>query len=293
LEAKEKLLRLLWIQELATSIRDAERILAEAPVRIDEIERRFRERNAEYVAIKERYDELETDQKTRSGELVDLEEHRKKYMDDLMQVKNQREYAAMLKEIDSVKAQISEHEEAILRDMEEIDKLKGELAEHEEHIQAEREAVASERAQVQADEAAAKATIESLRADRRNVEKGMPAQLLEAVARLEDRRSGIFLSQVDDNGCQMCFVRIRPQVFQEIKAATGVHKCGNCKRFLYHEPTLRPLLEKARAGEKRDGGDAAQPEPGPPANSRTSDDSGDHVTHDGDGIKAMNGGSPV
>ena len=51
-----------------------------------------------------------------------------------MQVKNQREYAAMLKEIDSVKAQISDHEEAILTDMEEIEKLKVELATHEEHI---------------------------------------------------------------------------------------------------------------------------------------------------------------
>ena len=71
-------------------------------------------------------------------------------MEDLMQVKNQREYAAMLNEIDTVKAQISGHEEAILRDMEEIEKLKVELADQEQHIATEREAVAKERAEVEA-----------------------------------------------------------------------------------------------------------------------------------------------
>ena len=81
-----------------------------------------------------------------TGELTLLEEKRKKFMDDLMQVKNQREYAAMLKEIDSVKAQISEHEDAILRDLDEMEKLKDELATHKEHIETERKAVEKERA---------------------------------------------------------------------------------------------------------------------------------------------------
>ena len=113
--AKQQLLSLLRIQELANEIRVARRILDEAPQKIEEIEQRFRDRNAEYVAIKDRYEELDLDQRSRSGELVTLEDSKKKFMDDLMQVKNQREYAAMLKEIDMVKAEISGHEEAILK----------------------------------------------------------------------------------------------------------------------------------------------------------------------------------
>jgi len=297
LEPKEQLLRLLWIQQLAVAIRAAEQALAAAPSRIEEIEGRFRERNAEYVAIKDRHDELEADQRNRSGELVDLEEGRKKYMEDLMQVKNQREYAAMLKEIDSVKAHIAEHEDAILRDMEEIEKLTGELATHEEHIQTERIAVETERTQVEADVAEARKTIEALRADRREVEEGLPGQLLGAVARLEDRRAGIFLSRAENSSCQACFVRVRPQVFQEIKAAVGVHKCGNCKRFLYHEPTLKPALDKMRTGGSGDGPTSTSDEvaAGAPeqVESAESNDRTDGAALDGDGIQAMNGGSAV
>jgi predicted nucleic acid-binding Zn-ribbon protein len=249
LEAKDRLLRLLWIQELAIAIRGAEKTLRNAPGRIEEIEGRFRERNAEYVATRDRYEELEADQKQRSHELTDLEAKRKKFMDDLMQVKNQREYAAMLKEIDAVKAQIAEHEDAILRDMEEIEKLTGELATHEEHIKTERVIVDKERAEVEAEAEEARKTIETLGVERQQVEAALPAELLGSVRRLEARRGGIFLSKAEAATCQSCFVRVRPQVFQEIRLAAGVHNCGNCRRFLYHESTLKPLLDRMRTGD--------------------------------------------
>ena len=60
-------------------------------------------------------------------------------------------------------------------------------------------------------------------------------------------RQGIFLSKADNGTCQSCFVRIRPQVFQEIKLASKVHTCDSCRRFLYHEPTLKPALERPGA----------------------------------------------
>jgi hypothetical protein len=121
LNAKDSLTRLLTIQNLARQIRRATEEIDNAPARIEEIEGRFRERNTEYVSLRDRYEEIESDRRVRDDELVDLEESRKKFMADLMQVKNQREYAAMLKEIDVVKARIAEHEDAILKEMEEAE----------------------------------------------------------------------------------------------------------------------------------------------------------------------------
>ena len=251
--AKQQLLSLLRIQELANEIRVARRILDEAPQKIEEIEQRFRDRNAEYVAIKDRYEELDLDQRSRSGELGTLEESKKKFMDDLMQVKNQREYAAMLSEIDTVKAQISDHEEAILRDMEEIEKLTGELQTHEQHIAEEREAVAKERAEVEASADEARSLIDLRTKERDEVETDLPRDVKAALRRLEPRRQGIFLARVESSTCQSCFVRVRPQVFQEIKAAVAVHSCESCKRFLYH-PSLK---ESAAAPPSSEGLEAA------------------------------------
>jgi hypothetical protein len=237
LEAKAQLTNLLRIQELANQIRAARQTIETAPARIGEIEQRFRERNAEYVGLQERFEELERDRRTRSSELELLEARKKKFMDDLMQVKNQREYAAMLKEIDAVKAQIADHDEAILRDMEEIDRLKGELQTHSEHIAAEREAVTRQRAEVEARVAEAAALVEQRSRVRERIEAELSTDQRATLRRLELRRQGVFLAVADNGVCQSCFVRVRPQVFQEIKAAAAVHNCESCKRFLYH-PSL-------------------------------------------------------
>jgi len=239
LKAKDSLQKLQRIQELALEIRRAQKIVEEAPQRIEEIETRFRERNAEYVAVKERHDALQQDQRTRSGDLQLLEENRKKFMDDLMQVKNQREYAALLKEIDAVKAQISENEEVILLDMEEIEKVKVELQNHDEHIQEERETVERERTDVERGCAEAERLIAASQKEREALERGLPAEIVHKVHQLERTRQGIFLSSADDGTCQSCFVRIRPQVFQEIKLVSKLHRCGSCSRFLYVEASLR------------------------------------------------------
>lgn len=268
---KEQLTTLLRIQELAIEISKTNKILESAPGKVEEIEERFRERNAEYVAVRDRYDALDTDHRTRSGELASLEETKKKLMEDLMAVKNQREYAAILKEIDTVKGQIAENEDAILRDLEEMEKLKGELETHGEHIAQEREAVAKERAEVEAEEAVAKASIDTLLSQRSECEDKLPGDVARAVGRLENSRQGIFLAKAENGTCLSCFVRVRPQMFQEVKQAAKLHTCGSCKRFLYYEATLRPAPPAAP--------EAVTPETSPPE------------AGEGGNIEAVNGGA--
>jgi len=257
LEVRDQLFRLLRLEEIAHGTRAARDLVNGAPARIEEIETRFRERNAEYVAVKQRHDALEADQITRSAELTTLEESKKKYMADLMHVQNQREYAAMLKEIDAVKSQISEHEEAVLKDMEEIESVKSELAAHEEHIQAERELVARERADVDAAVDQARESIAKLDEERARIASELPRSLVFSVQRLEESRHGLFLSRAEDGVCQSCFVRVRPQGFQEVKLALKIHYCSNCKRLLYHEPSLKRMAAAMQVEDKGDGpGDA-------------------------------------
>ena len=244
MEVREQLIHLVRLQDVIHEARSARALVEGAPVRIEEIESRFRERNAEYVAVRERHEALEADQRVRSGELQGLEETKKKYMDDLMQVKNQREYAAMLKEIDTVKSRIAEHEEAILKDLEEIESVKQELARHHEHITAERQRVEQEHATVEAAAEAARRRIGELVAERKRIEVELPVSLVSAVARLEESRQGQFLALADGGVCQSCFVRVRPQGFQEIRTAAKIHYCSNCRRLLYYKPSLLAPVAK-------------------------------------------------
>lgn len=260
MEVKIQLQKLLRIQELALEIRGANAVVAGTAGRLEEIEGRFRERNAEYVAMKDRHEEIDKDRRDREGETALLRETLKKYNDGLMNVKNTREYAAVLKEIDTVKAQISGHDDAILEAMAEFETLSADLAERAAHINEERATVEAERLQVESDVAAANAQVALCGTERASIESGLPADLVDNVRRVEEARQGIFLARAEKESCTACFVRVRPQVFQEIRQAAKIHSCNSCRRFLYSEASVRATASaqvvgaQAPAVEASDGG---------------------------------------
>ncbi len=243
MNTRQQLRELVRLQEIAYSARAQQERIDAAPGRLEAIESAFRERNAEYVSVRERFEAVEADRRNRSIELAALDEQRTKYQDDLMQVQNTREYAAILREIDTVKAHIGEHEESILRDLEETETLAADLAERQPAIEEERRRVDAERASVEAEVAESQKKITALVAERRELEGRLPRALVNSVERLEAGRQGVFLARADDGTCQSCYVRIRPQVFQEIRQATEIHSCSSCRRLLVFEASLRAPKE--------------------------------------------------
>jgi predicted nucleic acid-binding Zn-ribbon protein len=253
-DARNQLTSLLKIQELALEIQAAKSVVDGAPARIEEAESRFRERNAEYVEIKERYDAIEADRSARSLELGTLEDSRQHYQDSLMQVKNQREYAAALKEIDAVKSRIGDHEEAILKSMEEVETLKSDLEARAAHIEAERAIVDRERTDVETAVADALARIEGATAERAVIEASLPTSLVANVRRVEEGRKGLFLVKAERDSCSAC------QVYQEIKQASKIHICGNCRRYLYFEATMNAPPAPAQGASPSSGMPPQSPE---------------------------------
>ena len=44
--------------------------------------------------------------------------------------------------------------------------------------------------------------------------------------------------RAERESCSACHVRLRPQVYQEIRQAAKIHMCGSCRRYLFHESLL-------------------------------------------------------
>jgi predicted nucleic acid-binding Zn-ribbon protein len=46
-------------------------------------------------------------------------------------------------------------------------------------------------------------------------------------------RKGLAVVEARDYLCTACHVRLRPQVFNEIRRGDTIHQCGSCQRILY------------------------------------------------------------
>jgi predicted nucleic acid-binding Zn-ribbon protein len=64
-------------------------------------------------------------------------------------------------------------------------------------------------------------------------EKQVPQDLLKEYNRIKYVRDGLALAEVKDCICQVCYVRLPPQLYNDIKANKKLYTCSNCNRILY------------------------------------------------------------
>jgi uncharacterized protein len=205
------------------------------PPELAEIDQEFQNKVETIEALKSRITDAEIQRRKAETELVDLQERLKKYQNQLVEVKTSREYGAMLNEIDGVKKQVRSHEETVLVLMETIDASRKELAERQtrlpEETAAHEEALKDWRKyQQQID-----SEIASVREEIRQLEAQIPRKMLADFHRLYEKKGGLAVVRAVGASCSACHVRIRPALFQELRARRDVVYCDSCKRILYYE----------------------------------------------------------
>ena len=57
-------------------------------------------------------------------------------------------------------------------------------------------------------------------------------------------RKGIAVAIAKDERCSQCQVRLRPQVFVQVRMNSGIVQCDSCQRILYYVP---PAVQNAPA----------------------------------------------
>jgi len=159
-----------------------------------------------------------------------------KYRDQLMEVKTNKEYQAMQKEMAVAETEIRGHEDRLLDQMEEAETLAAELKAAETALRNEQAEVAREQQALSAERAAMDTQVERTSAARREVLARLSAQTVALFERIAHGRRGLAVAEAKDGLCTACHVRLRPQVFNEVRRNDGLHQCDSCTRILYFVP---------------------------------------------------------
>lgn len=225
----------LWqLQSLMTELGERERQMAVKPESFAVIDREYEAANAEMQKLSESLEEIAKERRRVDGELSDHQELLKKYQGQLMQVKNQQQYAAAWKEIDSTRKQVKELEESSLKSMSEAETLQKQLddrrASHEE-LQARYDAA---HAEWQASLGDLRKEADDLRQKITAVEATLPARLKDEFHRIFKQRQNVAVARVLNDSCSACRTRIRPALMQQLMRGELV-RCEGCHRILHLE----------------------------------------------------------
>ena len=225
---------LIELQGFDAKIAGLESEAARLPRQIEAIQAALGEARKAVETIKGKVDTTKKDLRTREKDLEVANVKRQKLEAKLYEVKTNKEYSAVLLEIEEAKQEKAKTEEDILNLMEMQERLGVEIKEAEQRFKTREEQARQDEAVVRKKLGAVEQELNIQRAERRSRAKDLPAGLLASYDRISKARGGVAVAAVSSAAvCGGCRVSIRPQAMQELRTATGLILCESCGRYLY------------------------------------------------------------
>ena len=227
---------LIKLQDLDLTVERLRRRIADLPAAQAALDARLAERTAAVAAIKDRIAESQSARREIEKELAAVQTRLSRYKDQLMEVKTNKEYQAMQHEIAAAEQNVRGHEDRLLDRMEEGETLAAALKTAEAELKAEQADVATTRQQLEEEGRSLEAEIGRAAGERGQVAGQLSKPALALFEHVSKHRRGVALSEARDGHCTQCHVRLRPQVFNDVRRNDGLIQCESCSRILYYIP---------------------------------------------------------
>jgi predicted nucleic acid-binding Zn-ribbon protein len=225
----------LWeLQTVFTALNEREKQMAVKPESFAVVDREYQSVNEEVTRLQQQLDTLGKERRRVDGELSDQQEMLKKYQGQLMQVKNQQQYAAAWKEIDATRKHVKDLEDSVLKNMTDAEVLQKQLDDRAEGHAALQGRYDAAHAEWQHSLSDLRKEAGQLRAKATQIESTLPDRLKLEFQKIFKQRNGVAVSRVAIDTCTTCRTRVRPAVAQQLKRGELVH-CEGCHRILYLE----------------------------------------------------------
>ena len=225
---------LIDLQGLDGRIAGLETEAARLPRQIEALHAALAEAKKAVETVKAKVDSTRKDLRTKEKDLEVANVKRQKLEAKLYEVKTNKEYSAVLLEIEEAKQEKAKTEEDILGLMEMQERLAVEIKEAEQRLKAREEQARQDEGVVRKKLATVEQELATVRGQRGTRAKELPVGVLASYDRILKARGGIAVASVSAAGvCGGCRMSIRPQAVQELRAGDGLMLCESCGRYLY------------------------------------------------------------
>ena len=227
-------LKLLWeLQKIDLELRGIKEEKDRYPKEIKKLDEKQKIEKERIQKEREKIESLEKTRRQKEGHLNTEQEKIKRAEGRMSEVKTNKEYQALLSEIDTIKEANSRIEEEILQVMDEIDELKKDLSKREKEMGSTLEKIEGERKKLQ-EKTAQGEKAWSERVERRELlSKQIESKLVKLYNTLKEKRQGVGVVSVKNETCQGCFLNVPPQMFIEVQKNNALVRCPHCNRILY------------------------------------------------------------
>ena len=261
LTVEEKLKTLFQLQTTLSGIDENRALRGELPLEVQDLEDEIAGLETRLENLKNEISEADKSVTNKKQEITKSEELIKKYSEQLDNVRNNREYDALTKEVEFQKLEIDLQQKRIR----EAQKLK---AEKEVNLEISNKQYTEKKADLEAKKAELDDIIaethkdeEALIKKSEELSQNIEERLLTAYRKIRDNaRNGLAVVTVDRDACGGCFNKIPPQRQLDIRSRKKIIVCEYCGRILidkyicdYDGSMQKADLESAMEAQKKKG----------------------------------------
>ena len=225
---------LIALQDLELNIARLQKQSSEIPGKTQILEN-------ERARIREEYDrevsqskDLVNKRRHFEGEVEVLQTKLSRLKDQLMTVKTNKEYTAMLHEIQAAEDRIRSEEDKILDIMEKTEDMDQVLKKAEQEMLKRSAEIREEIRKITESAPQMESELARLQEEKNMVEKTIGEELLARYRRIAKSCKGVALAEAKEELCSACHVRIRPQMYAELLQTDNIYACDSCSRILFH-----------------------------------------------------------
>ena len=250
LSVEEKLKTLYQLQTTLSAIDEKRALRGELPLEVQDLEDEIAGLDTRIEKIENEIADFEAAITMKRGEIATAQASVERYQNQLNEVKNNREYDTLTKEIEFQSLEIELCNKKIKEALTRIEERKLDLTRNNE-LKQERETILKEK-QEELEEIMqeTKEEEEKLKNKAKELETKIEERLLNSFKRIrKNARNGLGLVYVQRDACGGCFNKIPPQRQLDIKIHKKVIVCEYCGRILI-DPELAGIKADGSAEEK-------------------------------------------
>ena len=233
-ETPRDLQLLIEIAKLDARLNSYRTELGLLPGRLARVQKSIEEITSAEASAEERLKAGQSERRALEQKLEDNAEQTKKYKTQLMEVKTNKEYTAMLNEIGHLDKDTDDHEERLLMLMDELDQLSKDTQDSREKTSGQKKELAAEQSQLEERMRIVTEEIKRVEAGKPKILSELNSTLKKRYERLLTKMTDFAVTNVEDDTCQGCFTRIPPQTSVEVRQNNRVIACEACGRILVH-----------------------------------------------------------
>jgi len=224
--------------ELQKSDSDATRIRMkkkEVPERIARLEESYQALQQKMDDFRSHLEDLKKHHREKEDSLKKGQDGLKKAKERLESVKNNKEYQAILKEIENLDRKNGDIESEIIVLFDEIDKENSELKLHEKDFAEQTNRYQSERNVLEEEMKSLDESIAECQERNGRIRSSIRDDLLRKYEAIRNLHKGVAVVSVWKEVCNGCHMNIPPQMYNELQKATALMSCPHCNRIIYWE----------------------------------------------------------